>query len=105
MNLDLHIEGRYSQRTEDLQHLKQIHHEYEMPFDAPSGHAVSILKMLAIIVGLFFSLAAVFLMDPAMAFIFVTLILSASGTVVIGSEKIITILPERLWASPSKKSH
>lgn len=103
MNLDLHIEGRYSQRTEDLQHLKQITHEYEMPFDAPSEHAVSVLKMLALILGVFFSLTSIILMDPAMAFIFVTLILSTSGTIVMGSEKIITIFPERIWASPAKK--
>jgi hypothetical protein len=97
MNLDLQIEGRYSQRTEDIQHLKQIPVEFELPLDAPSEHAVSVFKALVITLALFFSLATIIFMQPAMAFIYVTLILSGGGSMVVGSEKIIRILPERLW--------
>lgn len=103
MNLDLQIEGRYSQRTEDLQHLKQSFSEYEIPVNAPSENAVSILKGLSLILGIVFSLATIIVMKPAMAFIYVTLILGASGTIAIGSEKIITILPERIWSSKHLK--
>jgi len=99
MNLDLQIEGRYSQRTEDLQHLKQSSNGYEMPDNAPSEHAVSIMKILSLILGMVLSLAMIIFMKPALAFIYVTLILGASGTIAMGSEKIITILPERFWSS------
>lgn len=97
MNLDLQIEGRYSQRTEDLQHLKQSLVEFELPLDAPSEHSVSIFKTLVITLALFFSLTTILLMEPAMAFIYVTLIVSGCGTMVMGSEKIIRILPEKIW--------
>ncbi|MBS0630011.1 MAG: hypothetical protein JSS30_07315 [Verrucomicrobia bacterium] len=99
MNVDLQIEGRYSQRTEDLQHLKQCSTGTEAPSEAPSEYAVSVFKALALILGAVFSLATIILMKPAIAFIYVTLILGASGTIAMGSEKIITILPARIWTS------
>jgi len=102
MNHDLQIEGIYSQRTEDLQHLKQLSSEYEMPQDPPNEYAVFVLKALAIFFGMACSLAMIILMKPAMAFIYVTLVLSGSGTIAMGSEKIITFLPEKIWVSKPK---
>lgn len=97
MNLDLQIEGKYSQRTEDLQNLKQSSSEEGMLQDAPNEHAVSVLRTLTITLGMLFSIAMIILFKPAMAFIYVTLTLGTSSTMAIGSEKIITFLPERIW--------
>lgn len=104
MNLDLQIEGKYSQRTEDLQHLKEIHAEYEAPLDPPNGYAVAILKAFIAIIAIFFSSAAVISMDPDIAFISVTLILITCGTVLAGAEKIITLFPERIWSAPQTRN-
>ena len=102
MNLDIQVDGAYSQRMEDLKHLSEQQIEFEIPVCLLSEHAVNAFKALATFLGICFSLIAVIFMDAQMAFISVTLILIASSAIIVGSEKIITLFPKKLWGDDSK---
>jgi len=97
MNLDLCVEGKYSKRAEDLHDLCKMQNECGASTKSKSDFTVTLLKALAVFLGVFLALASLATMRPEMAFISITLILVATGTIVIGSEKIITVFPSGFW--------
>ena len=98
MHLDLHTE--VSEREEDMHKLygRPETREFGGPQEeVHSNRSTTILKVLAIIAGVFFSLlAATTAARVEVAFISITLITLCTGAILLGAEKIVDLLPDKL---------
>lgn len=84
--LDISADG--AQRKHELNNLAATFASTRIPEEENYQTIATIFKVLAIMAGIFLTLAALSTMRPDMAFISVTLIVITTGTFVLGSEKI-----------------
>lgn len=78
--------------------LKALHSkENGKPDEVSNSVAVTLLKILTIITGIFFAMVSAMSLPPDLAFISITLIAVTVATLVAGSEKIIAIFPRNIW--------
>ena len=93
MQIDIQTAGDHA-----ASQLKALHsNEYERPGEASNSVAVTLLKILTIIAGIFFAMVSATSLPPDLAFISITLIAVAVAALVTGSEKIIAIFPRNIW--------
>jgi|GEM_PF-3427172 len=78
--------------------LKALHSkENGRPDEASNSVAVTLLKILTIIAGIFFAMVSATSLPPGLAFISITLITVTVAALVTGSEKIVAIFPRNIW--------
>lgn len=88
--IDINVAGKKAQ--EDLSKL----HSQEF---GRNHHSVgsTILKILTLMAGIFFSMVSATTLPPEMAFISITLIAVGTFAILAGAEKIIAIFPRNIW--------
>lgn len=93
MHNDIQVAGQTTRRElEGLFSLEAIHQG-----GRNESIMTTVLKILAIIAGLFLALLAITSMRPEGAFISITLIAITVGAIIAGADKIVAIFPRRIW--------
>ncbi|MDN3506381.1 MAG: hypothetical protein P0S96_04030 [Simkaniaceae bacterium] len=93
MQIDIQTAGDHAATQLRALHSK----ECGRPDEASNSVAVTLLKVLTIIAGIFFSMVSATSLPPDLAFISITLITVTVAAIVTGSEKIVAIFPRNIW--------
>lgn len=93
MQIDIQTAGDHAATQLRALHSK----EHGRSDEASNSVAVTLLKILTIIAGIFFAMVSATSIPPDLAFISITLITVAVAAIVTGSEKIIAIFPRNIW--------